>query len=75
MLLLDDGWEPCVGTTDSNVLTAAGVTAIIGVDIKISASFSTPSILNITIDSCNSVTDEFFCTFPSDYTFQAFKAW
>ena len=75
MLLFDDGWEPYVGTADGNVITAAGVTAIVGVDIKISASFSTPSILNITIDSCSSVTDEFVCTFPSGYTLQAFKAW
>ena len=75
MLLFEDGWEPYIGTTAGDVLTAAGVTAIVGVDIKISASFSTPSILNITIDSCNSVTDEFVCTFPSGYTLQAIKAW
>ena len=75
MLLFEDGWEPYIGTTAGDVLTAAGVTAIVGVDIKISASFSTPSILNITIDSCNSVTDEFVCTFPSGYILQAIKAW
>ena len=75
MLLFEDGWEPYIGTAVGDELTAAGVTAIVGVDIKISASFSTPSILNITIDSCNSVTDEFVCTFPSGYTLQAMKAW
>ena len=75
MLLFEDGWEPYIGTLVGDVLTAYGVTAIVGVDIKISASFSTPSILNITIDSCNSVTDEFVCTFPSGYTLQAIKAW
>tara|TARA_Y100001954_G_C15430164_1_gene416517 strand:- start:131 stop:475 length:345 start_codon:yes stop_codon:yes gene_type:complete len=75
MLLFEDDWEPYIGTTVGDELTAAGVTSIVGVDIKISASFSTPSILNITIDSCNSVTDEFVCTFPSGYTLQAMKAW
>ncbi len=75
MLLFEDGWEPYIGTLVGDVLTAYGVTAIVGVDIKITASFSTPSILNITIDSCNSVTDEFVCTFPSGYTLQAIKAW
>ncbi len=75
MLLFEDGWEPYIGTLVGEVLTAYGVTAIVGVDIKITASFSTPSILNITIDSCKSVTDEIVCTFPSGYTLQAIKAW
>ena len=75
MLLFEDGWEPYIGTTVGDALTAPGVAAIVGVDIKISAFFSTPSILNITIDSCNSVSDEFVCTFPSGYTLQAIKAW
>jgi hypothetical protein len=75
MLLYNDGWEPYVGTVDGNVLTAAGVTAIVGVDIKISAFLSTPSILNITIDSCSSVTEDIECNYPSGYTLQAFKVW
>ena len=75
MLLYNDGWEPYVGTVDGNVITAAGVTAIVGVDVKISASLSTPSILSITIDSCSSVTEGIDCLFPPGYVLQAFKVW
>ena len=75
MFLDNDGWEPYVGTVDGNVFTAVGVTAIVGVDVKISAFLSTPSILSITIDSCSSVAEGIECIFPSGYTLQAFKVW
>jgi hypothetical protein len=75
MLLYNDGWEPYVGTVDGNVITAAGVTAIVGVDVKISASLSTPSILSKTLDSCSGVTEGNDCLFPPGYVLQAFKVW
>ena len=73
ILMWEGGWEPYLGTVEGNLLNATGVTAIVGVDIEISVSLSSPSVANIRIDSCSPVNDDFFCTFPAGYTLQAVK--
>ena len=44
ILLTGELWEPYVGVLDGNVLTASGVTSIVGVDIRLSVTFTSPSI-------------------------------
>ena len=53
VLLLSDGsWEPFLGTLESEVLTVKGVADLVGVDIQLSAQFTSPSVINIVVDYC-----------------------
>ena len=71
ILMWEGGWEPYIGSVEGNLLTASGVTAIVGVDIKISISLSNSTVANIRIESCNPVNDETACTYSAGSTFQA----
>ena len=73
VLLLSDGsWEPFLGTLENEVLTVKGVVDLVGVEIQLSAQFTSPSVINIVVDYCEPA--EFFeCSFPTGATLQALK--
>ena len=73
ILLTGELWEPYVGVLDGNVLTASGVTSIVGVDIRLSVTFTSPTIVEITIDYCEPVTTTLVCTYSAATVLQGLK--
>ena len=73
ILLTGELWEPYVGVVDGNVLTASGVTSVVGVDIRLSVTFTSPSIVDITIDYCEPVTTALVCTYTAGTVLHGLK--
>ena len=72
VLLSDGSWEPFLGTLENEVLTVKGVVDLVGVDIQLSAQFTSPSVIDIVVDYCE-LAEFFECSFPTGETLQALK--